>query len=360
MEKGKYILSAFLLLVVLTSSLYFVMNDDLRIDIQETRSIFKVQIDGKWVVSGIEYVNLFDGTAKMRASERTLDVETYGNDTIVTRTAQYKNNILVVETYIFQSNTSDITLFPISHDIRVIGADRPERPYILQYEVQKLLYTGITRKDVNSPQSFGNNMKVEWEDGNYYSRVYKYADKDEGKLTVRYRINESIFDRNVRLFDPPGEPFTITEKTKYGFSQNTIYVNITENFKKNQYINISHIFNDNYFTDQIKYLDIQSLQQVEKEQYGFVNTTTLFKYFDDIQTNSTTIRKYYDNDDEEIQCQYPNEQLKTCFNEEYIVIGTHFAEEFSQLTPDKKVKTKQSSGDKLKHSQQGIYLEKES
>lgn len=212
MEKGKYILSTFLLLVVLTSSLYLVLNDDVRIDIQKTRSIFSVNENGEWIVSGIEYVNLFDGSAKMRAKSRTLEVETFGEDTIVTRTAKYKNNILVSETYVFKSNTSDVTLFPISHEITVIGAVRenPEDPeYILQYEVQKLLYTGETIKDIESPQSFGHKMVVEWDDGNYYSRIFKYSGKDEGKLTIKYRIDSDRFFKNVRLFDPP-ENITVT------------------------------------------------------------------------------------------------------------------------------------------------------
>ncbi len=198
--KTKIILSTLLTMVVLSASIYFILDDNIKLDIQKTRSIFSVKEDGKWVVSGIEYVNLWDGTAKMRAKERTLEYETYGNDTIVTRTALYKDNILTVETYLFQSNTSDVTLFPVSHDITVInGEDK-----ILQYEVQKLLYTGETIKNIPSPQEFGHQMKVEWEDGNYYSRIYKYKGKDEGKLTIKYRVDSDRYTKNVRLFDPPG------------------------------------------------------------------------------------------------------------------------------------------------------------
>ena len=72
MDKGKYWLSGILLLVVLTSSVYFIFNEEVRIDIQKTRSIFKVYENGEWVISGIEYVNLFDVTAKMRAKNRSL------------------------------------------------------------------------------------------------------------------------------------------------------------------------------------------------------------------------------------------------------------------------------------------------
>ncbi len=208
MAKQKFILGA-ILLVILTSSVYLVLNDEVRIDIQKTRSIFQVYEDGSWVVSGIEYVNLFDGTAKMRASERNIVYDIFENTTIITRTAQYKQNILVVERYVFDGNNEDVRLFPVEHSIEVIGADRPERPFILQYEVQKLLYTGETIGPVSSPQSFGHKMEVEWDDGNYYSRIYKYSGKDEGKLTIKYRIDSDRFSKNVRLFDPP-ENITVT------------------------------------------------------------------------------------------------------------------------------------------------------
>ena len=203
MIKGKYILSAFLLLVVLTSSIYFVLNDSIRIDIQETRSIFKVLEDGKWVVSGVEYTNIFDGTTKMRAKNRSFETEIgESNITTVTRIANYKEGISTIEVYTFDPSSSDVELFPISHSIQVINADRPSRPYVLQYEVQKLLYTGQTKWNILSPQSFGRKMKVEWESGNYYSRIYKYKDKDEGKLTIKYKIDSDDYLKNVRLFDP--------------------------------------------------------------------------------------------------------------------------------------------------------------
>jgi len=202
MNKGKYWLSGFILLGVLTASVYFVFNDEVRIDITKTRSIFKVYEDGEWVISGIEYVNLFDGAAKMRAKNRSLET-IIGEDNItrVTRIANYKDEISTIEIYTFNPNVEDVELFPISHSIQVLNAEGK----LLQYEVQKLLYTGETVWDVSSPQSFGHKMKVEWQDGNYYSRIYKYKNRDEGKLTIKYRIDSDDYSKNVRLFDPPSD-----------------------------------------------------------------------------------------------------------------------------------------------------------
>ena len=197
--KTKIWLSSVLLLVFLTASVYFIYNDEVRIDITKTRSIFKVYEDGEWVVSGIEYTNIFDGTAKMRAKNRSLDtVIGEDNRTKVTRIANYKDGISTIEIYTFDAQVEDVELFPISHSIEVINGEGK----LLQYEVQKLLYTGETVKDIESPQSFGHKMKVEWEDGNYYSRIWKYSGKDEGKLTVKYRVDSSDYIKDVRLFDP--------------------------------------------------------------------------------------------------------------------------------------------------------------
>jgi len=204
----KIILSAFLVMVILVSSVYFVLNDEVRIDIQKTKSIFQVYENGEWVVSGVEYVNLFDGTAKMRAKNRSLEtIIGENNITTITRIANYKDGISTIETYIFNPNVEDVELFPISHSINVInGEDK-----LLQYEVQKLLYTGDTIKDILSPQKFGHKMVVEWEGGNYYSKIYKYKNKNEGKLTIKYRIDSANYLKNVRLFDPSIEITTWAE-----------------------------------------------------------------------------------------------------------------------------------------------------
>ena len=175
------------------------LNDNVRIDIQKTKTIFRVYDDG-WVISGIEYVNLFDGTKKMRAKSRSLETNIGENNiTTVIRTANYKDNISTIEIYKFNPGIDDVSLFPVSHSIEVINGDGK----ILQYEVQKLLYDGDTIKGITSPQSFGHQMKVEWEDGYYYSKIYKYKHRNEGKLTIKYRIDSANYLKNIRLFDPP-------------------------------------------------------------------------------------------------------------------------------------------------------------
>lgn len=192
----------FLILVVLTSSIYIMLPGNVKIDITKTRSLFYVWENEGWVLSGIEYVNLFDGTAKMRAKNRSLDFVIVNNFTTVTRIANYKDGISTIEIYTFDGNTKDRELFPVNHEVRILNGEGK----LFQYEIQKLLYTEETVWDILSPQSFGHSMKIEWEDGNYYSRIYKYVNKDEGKLTVKYRVDSNDFTKDVRLFDPVSVP----------------------------------------------------------------------------------------------------------------------------------------------------------
>ncbi len=216
----------FLILVVLTSSIYIMLPSNVRIDIQKTRSLFYVWENESWVLAGIEYVNLFDGTAKMRAKNRSLDFLIVNNFTTVTRIANYKEGISTIEIYTFNGSTKDKELFPVKHEVRILNG----KGKLFQYEIRKLLYTRETVWDVLSPQSFGHFVKVEWEEGNYYSRIYKYVNKDEGKLTVKYRIDSNDFTKKVRLFDPVPVPDVIYDSDTLAnntwINYNSIYAGV--------------------------------------------------------------------------------------------------------------------------------------
>ena len=195
---NKYVIGI-LVLVLLTSSIYILLPENVRIDVGKTYSTFKVWENGSWVLAGREYSLMFDGTTKMRANSRTVESFVEGKIVKIVRIANFKDNVTVIDTYTFDGNEKDIELFPISHDINVLNGEG----YLLVYEVTKLDYSGETIKDILSPQEFGHNMRIEWEEGNYYSRIWGYANRDEGKLTVKYRPDSSDFTKQVRLFDPP-------------------------------------------------------------------------------------------------------------------------------------------------------------
>ena len=202
--KGKMVnkyLIGILTLVVLVASVYILIPNNVRIDVGNTYSTFKVWENDSWVLAGQEYSLMFDGTTKMRASSRTVESFVEGEIVKIIRTANFKNNVTVIDTYTFDGNEKDIELFPISHNINVLNGEG----YILVYEITKLEYFGETINYILSPQEFGHNMRIEWEEGNYYSRIWGYADRDEGKLTIKYRPDSSDFTKQVRLFDPPEE-----------------------------------------------------------------------------------------------------------------------------------------------------------
>jgi hypothetical protein len=205
--RGRYVVGL-LLLVILTASVYLVFQDEgVKIDIQRTRTFYYIDVDGSWQLAGIEYVNLFDGAAKMRASSRSLETFVDGDLIKVVRIANYKENISTIETYLFDGSLKAVETFPLQHEIRVLNGEGK----ILQYEITDLNYSGQTVWNVESPQEFGWNMKAEWDLGYYYSRIWRYANIEEGKLTVRYRPNSTDYTINARFFDPEQLPHSAEE-----------------------------------------------------------------------------------------------------------------------------------------------------
>ena len=192
------ILVGLLTFLILVASVAIILPGQARIDVKETYSTFKVMEEGSWVLSGQEYTLLFDGTKKMRANNRVVNYTIDENETTAYRYAFFKEGCSVIDTYIFNSSTDDVELFPVSHQIETFNCNG----FTLMYEVTKLEYFGETDYEIGSSHEFGHNMKVEWEDGNYYERLYKYKNRDEGKLTIKYKIEEDYLKKNVRLYDP--------------------------------------------------------------------------------------------------------------------------------------------------------------
>ena len=189
-------LGTVLLLVILTSSFYFVMEENVRIDFSKTKTIFKIWENERFDVSGIEYTRIFDGSKLMRAKSRTLDYFLEEGQTKVVRVADFKDGIVAVDTYIFNNDAIDVEDVPISHEICFTGA----KGKIFEYLVSNIEYKGLTN-DITSPFSFGKRMKVTFQDGYYRAKVYQNKVAPD-KLIVRYRINSDYECFNIRLFDP--------------------------------------------------------------------------------------------------------------------------------------------------------------
>ncbi len=202
-----------LLVVFLTASIYIVnQSNDVRIDVKKTYSEFSIfdNESNSWVLGGEERTILWDGSAKMRASSRVVNasIDNETNQTTIWRYSYFKNGIIAIDEYLFDGNEEDVELFPISHTITILNAKDAQEElnknteFILDYEVSKVGYYGETNYDLGSAHEFDHNMKVEWDEGNYYGRVYKYANKEEGKLNIKYRVDSNNFTISARLFDP--------------------------------------------------------------------------------------------------------------------------------------------------------------
>lgn len=194
-----------LLTIVIGSYVMITMDNTLRIKVEATQSTFQSYIDGSWQTAGVEKNALYNGSKSVirNASLGNISylIEQTNNKTTIIRknTYNYLSKPTITDIYQFDGGTNAVELFPVSHKIIIENATG----LIYQYQVTKLEYKGVTLKDVTSPQSFGKNMKVEWEPGYYYSQIFKYAGVNEGKLTVKYKINSSYEEYDVRLFDPP-------------------------------------------------------------------------------------------------------------------------------------------------------------
>jgi len=209
MDRGKYWLSGILLLVVLTSSFYFIFDDSVKVDIQKTRTQYSINVDDSWKLAATEYVYIYDGTTKMRASSREL---IYWNDSeyaYVQRLSTWKDNITTKQTYIFDIYNKDITQYPLRNKLECINCEGK----FIQFEIRDILYDGET-KNIKSPFNFGNNMKIEWQPNDDFSwaKVYQNSVASD-KIIVKFKADEQFEEYNVRLFDPPEEDLIISSGT---------------------------------------------------------------------------------------------------------------------------------------------------
>ena len=192
----KIYLGAMLILAILSASFYLVMEENVRIDFSETKTTFSIWENEKFVTSGTEYTRIFDGSTLMRAKERSLNYSILDNITQVKRVATFKDNILAVDTYLFENNVKDVRDVPVSHEICFYNASGK----IFEYLIQDIEYSGET-KEITSPFSFGKKMTVEFQEGSYSAKVVNNKIASD-KVIIRYKITkDECFE--IRLFDPP-------------------------------------------------------------------------------------------------------------------------------------------------------------
>lgn len=187
-----------LLVVILSSSVYFVLPDKLKISVEKTNTKYYVYTNDSWDLAATEYVYLFDGTTKMRAKTRELSyfIDSENNVTYINRTSTWKDNITTIDEYVFSGMVNDIRKIPIRHTVNCINCVGK----ILQFEYRDISYFNETKK-ITSPFSFEKHMELDWQDGAYYSKVFQQKSSD--KIIIKYRPKYDVDFFDVRLYDPP-------------------------------------------------------------------------------------------------------------------------------------------------------------
>jgi hypothetical protein len=224
MIKKKIItLSSILFFVVLTSSLYLVFDDKMKVEVENTKTEYSINDSNKWVLAATEYVNLYDGTKKMRAKSRERTEIENGEFFEITRKSIWKDNITTIQTYIFDIKESEIERIPLKNTFECFNCEGK----IVHYEVRDIKYDGKT-KVINSPFSFGNNMEIEFMKGYYYAKVFNQ--KETNKIIIKYRPESNYEVYNVRLYDPIKTTFNnslSSENITFGGNENiTRYLSI--------------------------------------------------------------------------------------------------------------------------------------
>ncbi len=200
----KHYLGAALILVILSSSVYFLMPDKVRVDVEKTRTKYSVMEEGKFVLGATEYVNLYDGSTMMRALSRELKIWNDSDYAYASRISKWKDNLTTIHDYILNIDNVNVEDFPFENKLLCINCQGK----IVQYEIRDILYEGETDY-IKSPFSFGHNMKIEWDDRAYYSKVFqqKYA---SDKIIIKFKPDKDYETFSVRLFDPEIKNLTLS------------------------------------------------------------------------------------------------------------------------------------------------------
>ena len=224
LSKKYYI--GFLLIVILASSIYVALDEKVKIQVYNTKTIFSVWDGNSFEKTAYEYTRIFDGSKLMRAKNRTVNITNgtaaYWNydvpkfnsstnkmdyhdeytmliPTVIHRKASFKENIIVENFYEFDGDISNVNQVPIDQRICFTNA----KGKIFEYLIRDLENTYNSNFDITSPFSFGKQMKVTFESRYMWTHYYSYKTVDN-KIKIRYRIKRDYQCFDIRLFDPFG------------------------------------------------------------------------------------------------------------------------------------------------------------
>jgi len=215
MDKKK--LSIGVLSIIILSTFIYVQFENVRIKIHPDNTIVQApnpKIPWFWINIADERNSIWDGTTKMnrRLNETYIYYENTTEIFTGFRNTQYIRGPRILDTYRFAGNIKSVEEFPVEHKIEIFDAlDDDSTPFIYQWEVRGLEYSGETKDITGNSMEFGNNVKVTWDDGYYWAKVYK-----TGIIKVRWRITSDYFVLYNRVYDPVAITNEDYEVKKYG------------------------------------------------------------------------------------------------------------------------------------------------
>lgn len=209
------ILVGFLVLLIASATIVYISMNDVKIRVDNDKSTFYVIENGRWVISGAEYISIFEGSSKMNRNLSGIKIETIidsVNQTVtIIKTTPYIKGPIIRQTYFFIGSVNNKEIFPMYHKVEVINASGK----FLRYEVQNLVYSGGTYKlSGDVLLSFGRSMKVKLNSGYNWAWVYS-----SGTVRAQYNINSDYDVFSFRLYDPA----TVTILYLNGTSVNRTY-----------------------------------------------------------------------------------------------------------------------------------------
>ena len=203
----KKLILGLLSIILLSTGIITLTFLNVRTKIENTKSTFYISENGSWVISGIEYNKMYQGSTRILQYNPKLvsEFDEITKVAKVTRTANY-GKAVIRDTYIFQGKVKDIEQFPVSHKIEVINGSG----MFYQYELRKIDYNGVTYSNPKSPLRFGKKMFLEfpmtYSSGKVYTSKYvipKYNLVYKSKYVIlKYKLYSDYESYNIRLFDP--------------------------------------------------------------------------------------------------------------------------------------------------------------
>jgi len=307
-EKKTYVIGAILLVLLATGIVYISMGDQVKIRVDNDKTTFYLkninadgEFYGRWLVTGREYVKLYDGSKLEYRDAKNIEINTVIDDTriTITRNTPYKSGARIIQTYEFDGAIDDVLLFPISHEIKCFNCEGN----ILQYEVRDLKnYNGETKGLLDVQNIQIDRMKIEWEEGNYYAKIFQQKSSD--KVIVKYRPKSNYETYSIRLFDPiiPLSKAMVLFADKATLERDIFgYVNELDDnttiVEAGKYIKLNFPVKLDYENDITIYAESESSTNIEvstdKQVLGDFNITSFNKYRFDLETLSGIEDKFY-------------------------------------------------------------------